>query len=562
MPLTRLVIAGLVVVCVLLVALALLDASRPARVSRPAAAPTERDERDAAALAHSALEHDASSRAVDAEARVELSAIPEGAPFARLCGRVIDLRGDPIAGAVVTAYGNFDALGNLQTRNPAPRARYGSIEHSTRSASDGRYALEVPLDEMFEATVDVSARYFGRHRVSFGFRETHDQPPFSAGETVWPDFVLADAGDVSGRLVDASGRPVADVEVTVWMGGEVEAFTKSAADGTFLAQDVACGAGALGTFKLGYERIRFGDLRVRARETNELGDVLLPFLRGVGGRVEDELGKPIESVELRAVPLGGGASATASSNYKGEFFLELDDERESQLSAKQRGQQVAEPDSWRVSAATRDLRITLRRQADSIEFVEFQVVDAATGEPITPTRIALDDEPVFWSSFDGFYDPRYIHGENGRRTVRLYRAVNWVYCESPEHAPLETRLVVSPGEGAVQVLRLDRGARIRGQLVDGAHAPLRLVRQSTDGNGQPSAEVNLTAIGVDHLHGGLSAYTGRPRYLRCDAQGEFVFEGLSGGTYQLLLHHPVRGALRRFSLSVATGGTLDLGRVE
>jgi len=111
-------------------------------------------------------------------------------------------------------------------------------------------------------------------------------------------------------------------------------------------------------------------------------------------------------------------------------------------------------------------------------------------------------------------------------------------------------------------LRLDPGARIRGQLVGAPHAALRLVRQSVGAQGQPLDKVDDHSLGELERHGGLTPYTGRQRYLRCDAEGSFCFEGLIGGTYQLLLHDPTRGALRRTMLEVATGATLELGRIE
>lgn len=555
----KLALLGLVVARVTLAVRALLERDQAAA---PAHSGETVEPREPAVLTRLEPAAEPSEANARLPARIELGAIPEHAAVARLHGRVLDTRGSPIARADVYVAGYMDSVGNLQTLNPEPRKRYKAVEYRTSTGENGEYSLDVPLDELFEGRVGFRARYFIGHVVKFGFDERGEQLPLSAGDTEWPDVALVDAGDLSGSLVDQSGQPVADANVNAF--GRA---AHTAIDGTFVMENVSCGLASLSTFKLGYEPTRLDGIDIRPRARTEVGDVVVRAKRGIHALVVTESGEaPGTTIGFMAHPRDLGPVIEANANYKGQLFLGLVDGREYVLSPREPWQIPPEHGPVVVNSQARDLRITvgMKRYEGVLERLEFHVRETATGRPVTRFRIALADEPLFWNTFrpETFWDPRHLHAEDGKHLVTRAKRHGWVYCESPDHAPLETKLVEFTGETSTQVLRLDPGARIRGQLVGGAHAALRLVRQSIGAQGQALDKIDDHSLGAVDSYGGLTPYTGRRRYLRCDAEGHFAFEGLSGGTYQLLLHHPTRGALQRTLLTVATGATLDLGRIE
>lgn len=140
----------------------------------------------------------------------------------------------------------------------------------------------------------------------------------------WPAAVDPDLARIEGRVLEADGRPVAGVEVTLfevefgsWIGvldarfgsslpAQIEiAHGRTDADGRFMLT----GANASTHHALGFDvggtrsTVRVLDHALRAGSTNDVGDFFLPRSVELSGTVVDESGKPVPGARVRIVPL-------------------------------------------------------------------------------------------------------------------------------------------------------------------------------------------------------------------------------------------------------------------
>lgn len=201
----------------------------------------------------------------------------------------------------------------------------GALAHEALAAAtsdgDGRFVCTVPLP----AVADLRVHAESQGRAAAGARERSLAP----GST-WDlgDIRLARAAGVRGVVVDASGAPVADVEVGLMMLGHEppalqfrESHTAvSDARGAFVfAEPVAAGEW--------YVRVeRTGALRTprKLQLVGEAVDVRIEVERpdpaaALHGRVVDEAGAPLGGVELSAY--GEGSRGRAVSGADGTFVL-------------------------------------------------------------------------------------------------------------------------------------------------------------------------------------------------------------------------------------------------
>lgn len=201
----------------------------------------------------------------------------------------------------------------------------GALAHKALAAAttdgDGRFACTLPM----ATAADLRVHAESPARAPAGARERSLAP----GST-WDlgDIRLARAAAVRGVVVDASGAPVADVEVgLIMIGHEPPALqfreshtTVSDARGSFaFAEPVAAGEW--------YVRAeRTGALRTprKLQLTGEPVDVRIEVERhdpaqALHGRVVDEAGAPLAGVDLSAY--GEGSRGRAQSGADGTFVL-------------------------------------------------------------------------------------------------------------------------------------------------------------------------------------------------------------------------------------------------
>jgi protocatechuate 3,4-dioxygenase beta subunit len=227
-------------------------------------------------------------------------------PARRARGRVLDVRGAPVAGAYVAACAS----------------EYGQTERHDWIAgltdAQGRFALEDLRPDM-QHSLFVRAQGFGSVVYEF--------PASEATEALveLPDTVLQPAGSITGSVVDENDRPLPDLEV-VLRGTNADRGQWDARGGSFLDSYVAERQGRTddrGAFT--FDELAAGEYTVELRrdshavtgkETFELKQgerrtgVKLVQANGVtlAGRVHDRAGKPVPGVYVSIEPTAEGLS--------------------------------------------------------------------------------------------------------------------------------------------------------------------------------------------------------------------------------------------------------------
>lgn len=245
-------------------------------------------------------------------------------PVARVAGRVQGPDGRPVRGALVW---------------PAGRASAAVL-----SDSAGRFAWRSRARP--EWTVQARAPGFLPYYTSF--------EPGSSGLTQL-DLELAPAAAIRGRVVDASGTPVAGVDVEAipisddqmteaLRRDRIERSSTSDAAGRFEIRLLdPAGTYQLAVAKDGFTTTRIILDELRPHEALELSDLRLQRGRRLFGRVLDLEERPIAQAEVRL--RGGGLAADASdseppvahTDHAGRFELVADPGTSFDLLARARG---------------------------------------------------------------------------------------------------------------------------------------------------------------------------------------------------------------------------------
>jgi len=130
--------------------------------------------------------------------------MPAGANV--LLGRVVEMGTDaPVAGAIVTLTGQFDATGNPATPDPMARGPAAPPSVYVMTTADGYFVFRnLPAGKFTAAT-----RALGYQNSDYTQIEIHDSPkPIETRLSVWKYAALG------GRVVDERGESVAGIPVT------------------------------------------------------------------------------------------------------------------------------------------------------------------------------------------------------------------------------------------------------------------------------------------------------------------------------------------------------------
>ena len=424
-------------------------------------------------------------------------------PGATISGTVRDDAGKPVKGAVVRAmpegFGPF--------LPPAERADAGG-RFVIAGLEAGSYVLVAREGTRAPAVAAVRVEATG-----------------DAGA----DLTLAEGGFITGRLVDAGGKPVA---------GRVRL---SSVDGTLLhvlLQDlVQTQAGTDGRFVLGPTppgelvlKASAAGLAPRDVETasgnrtrgTDLGDVVLesgPVIRGV---FQDRQGAGIPGATIRAFTRGPSLPAEAESDEAGAFVLAGLPAGTVDVTARAPGYASARQ---AVAVGTEDLVIAL----DAGGTVVGAVVDGK-GQPVSGAmvRAAAEtremDAPPMGLTSDG----------DGRFSLYDVRPGRYVVdARAAGHPPGNVSGVrVSAGATTdVGTLRLRSGGVLQGTVTDSTNDPISgaSVRVETDSFGP-----------------GLQTQT--------DGAGAFQIAGLSAGRVDVVAQHPAYAPARLSGVTIDTEG--------
>ncbi len=212
-----------------------------------------------------------------------------------ISGRVVDLRGAPIAGAEVVA-----------------GERYGTVAQAT-SGADGRFKLEGLEDEAYY----IGAK--SRRHAPAGLRDV------ATGSTD-VEIVLEDRGRIRGRVIDAKTRqPIAEANITArgpYSDFDEYARAQSGVDGTFTLENVLPGDMSVTANKSGF----MTGAMLAPVSAGELVDgvefALLPAAK-LRGRVTNDLGEPVPGAEVACGAFPSREST--STGVEGTYELTLVD---------------------------------------------------------------------------------------------------------------------------------------------------------------------------------------------------------------------------------------------
>lgn len=489
-------------------------------------------------------------------------------PRALVRGRALDPEGRSVAGAAVRLELRELAL---RTSPPENSMAGAPLRYATFADEEGRFALTLPLLDAARASLwidapDARASAF----ETFHWSSSEGGEPLVPGELALGDFVLQPTTEVTGRVLDSEGAPIVGAEVSSTLLDA--ALTE--ADGSFLLPRVRLGD-SVRARKQGYAEGSACPVPTSGESARTELVLTLRRAPSIRGTVRDPNGLPLagalvvgrdEVITCRGTWVDQHATRSTAD---GSFELFLGDRDGYHVEARHRepmrpwdetmGEREHELPRSRTGATNVELVLAPARSA------HVQARDARSGEILRLFGVAAAEAAPHEDSWrERLAVPRIGAVPSGTMTLQLESWESWYRCEAPGYAPASGPIEPRTSAEQPQVIELEPGARLRGRVARGAHWPVvldrRLLRMPEAS--RVSAE-NGTAGEADwHCVRALDAHAGRERIVRCAADGSFAFEGLSEGTYRLLIR--AAGALptRVENLRVRSGATLELGTLE
>lgn len=295
------------------------------------------------------------------------------APSRLVQGKVRDLKGAPVAGALVWSEGDPGVS-------------------CVKAGADGGFQIRLP------ASGEAKLRAVGAGYL------LSDPKPAPRGQGPPLVLALAPAGSITGRVVDAAGQPLARVQIRAtpdpWEGGPSRSWAWSRADGRFRLSRLPPGK----LYEMAATRDGFAPASVKADALSSPKPVRIVLERGatVLGMVLDPEGQPVPGAELDAtlsrsnrVILGlskvGEPAGKAVSDAAGSFAVSHLGIGRFDLRVKRKGFETLSVPGIEVAdrAARIDLgALTLNRGA----VVEGRVT-GPDGAPLPEARVTLSPAP-------------------------------------------------------------------------------------------------------------------------------------------------------------------------
>lgn len=236
-----------------------------------------------------------------ASAETPSANVPRGV----VAGRVVDAAGRPLKGVRVW----IKDVGNY------PR----KVVAEGRTDDEGEFHIESPAARV--ATIFAEAE-------GYAVEYRPEQPLFPHATVTLPDIVLHPGRDVTGRVLDPEGKPVAGLELTAslqkhMLGHTIEDIIPdfrltTDADGRFLVRHVPpCTLDAFARVT-GYEMVEFGERIPAGTGTFEFPDVRLTADAPIVGTVKDKSGQPLAGIKVETNHWG---ERTTVTDTDGRFEL-------------------------------------------------------------------------------------------------------------------------------------------------------------------------------------------------------------------------------------------------
>lgn len=399
-------------------------------------------------------------------------------PGAAIEGRVVDLRGQPIAGAAVMV--SLDELSSLASPMP-------SLDELTGATTDTEGRFRIP--DLAPGTV-VGLKVMAPGRVDA------EVPGIEAPTPSPVEIVLRPAARVAGRVVDERRQGIAEAQVVLTAEAQRAVFggqalpggalgqTMTDAAGAFVIEGVAPGTATLVATASGYRPARREGIEVA--EGAEVAGIEVELSAGavVTGRVSGADGLPLPDADVEVVrppveglfDLLGSIGLRTQTDADGVYRLEGVPEGQLSIAAQHRDHLRAVRD-LDVEAGENRLDLRLERGLE----VEGRVLDAVGG-PVAGAQLYLGGQqqmslvrPVS-SAEDGSF--RFTGVAPGTYDL-------WARKEGQggAEARLEGVRVAAANVTGLE-LRLEGGGAIRGRILGVEPAELaavRIVAQRDDG---------------------------------------------------------------------------------
>jgi hypothetical protein len=288
----------------------------------------------------------------------------EAAQTGAVTGQVVDPQGRPLAGVEVWGI--------------AYREKYGP----TRSGADGRFHL-TGLKPDKPATIWANAPGLARQRHE-GVRIVPGQDRDIGRLALLPGTRM------SGRVVDAQGKPLAGASVSLELfrfqlghtitSQQTEWSLKADGDGRFATPPLPAGDAHFNLGALGKVRTFVQKKAVPGTPTVDLGDVTLPDEIPVTGVIIDNEGKPAPGVE--AIPDYDYENA-ATSDKDGRFTVHGVGKALKQL--RLRSNDYFSPKPFDVAPGQTGLKLAVIKAYE----IHGKAVDAETGQPVPIETVRL-----------------------------------------------------------------------------------------------------------------------------------------------------------------------------
>jgi len=490
-----------------------------------------------------------------------------GEPRVRLFGRALDREGRAVAQAGVRLELRELVLEHLPPP-VEPHTERAPLCFTTRTHESGNFALSLPLIDDVQARLQIDASDAPASAIAtFHWFARERGEPLIPGDLELGEFVLQPTTKVTGRVLDAHGAPLVGATVS----SDLFETATTAADGSYCLERALVGEW-VGADKLGYLGSTDHARPANSESTCVQLDLHLTTAPTIRGFVRDDQGRALSDVlvvardEVRTCRGNWIDQHTGRSAADGSFELRVAARDGYHLEARHRaplrfwdeGLSRREFDLPRVQPGATDVQLVLAPPRSA----HFEVRDARTGEPIERFGIAAADRPPVEDSWrDAPAVPRIGFAASGTLQLELETWETSYRCEAPGYAPASGAIEDGSSAERPQRIELEPGARLRGRVRRGAHAPVVLERQPMRRHVASTTPSESGADGDWEYTYDLDTHAGRERTLRCAADESFAFDGLAEGTYRLLIFAAGRLPTQVENLRIRAGQTLELGEL-
>jgi hypothetical protein len=405
-------------------------------------------------------------------------------------GRVVDMRGVPIADAAVRMQLWYEPSAELHPwlledgvldpdLDPEP------VYFDVRTAADGTFALHTPAPTAPGGSLNIHAGpWRAYNHVDLEPLYEGTAPPFVPGRHDLGDHVLLDTGVIAGRVLDARGTPVANIAMSAWIGRDRHETAWSAVDGTYRISSLLPATYDVAAIDTRDDddrrpalcRAQRSHVVVRAGQITHDIDFVLDDARVLTGIAVDSDGEPLAGAHAVITDQSGyfGFELTRAD---GSFAWSLDVESAS-LQLEFRHDDTV--DRTLTVAAFEQLPLAPDGQARILTLaprplITFEVTSATNGAPLSDVELGLD-----YDAGDVVDDPQARGAGRVAFRSRGTRSIDYTL-RAPGHRARSGEIDVAT-DGLVVPVALERGGSIAGRVT---------------WNGEPWARTGVQVVWAD-----------------------------------------------------------------